>query len=130
MIEELKDYGFSDNEANIYLALLKIGIETANIISEITGMKRSTTYDNLHILINKGIVSQIVKDGVQYYQAAEPEKILSLLDEKRDRIKKIIPQLNGIKESIKEKTGVTYFEGKKGVLTVLNDIIDERKELW
>jgi sugar-specific transcriptional regulator TrmB len=130
MNEILKDFGLSDNETNVYLALLKIGNSTANRVSEITGLKRSTTYDNLNILISKGIVSTIIKESTHYYEAADPEKLLSLLDEKRSRIQQIIPRLKSLKESIKEKTGVTYFEGKKGVLTVLNDILDQNKELW
>ncbi len=93
-------------------------------------MKRSTTYDNLALLINKGIVSSIVKGKVSYYEAANPEKIVQLLDEKKNRIKAIIPKLQALKEEASEKTGVTFYEGKKGVITVLNDILDQKKELW
>ncbi len=130
MYEELGEFGLSENEIQTYIALLKTGISTANRIAEITGIKRSTTYDNLSLLINKGIVSKIMKEHVQYYEAAQPEKLIYLLEERKDRIKKILPKLKSIQESTSEKTGVTYFEGKKGVLTVLNDIISENKELW
>lgn len=129
-MEELKEFGLSDNETTVYVALLKIGNSTANRVAEITGLKRSTTYDNLNLLISKGIVSTIIKGSTHYYESADPEKLIYLLDEKKSRIQKIIPKLKNIKESVKEKTGVTYFEGKKGVLTVLNDIIDQKKELW
>ncbi len=130
MEEILKEFGLSDNEATVYIALLKIGNSTANRVAEITGLKRSTTYDNLNLLISKGIVSTIMKGSTHYYEPADPEKLLYLMDEKRSRIQQIIPKLKNIKESIKEKTGVTYFEGKKGVFTVLNDILDQKKELW
>ncbi|HLC53517.1 MAG TPA: helix-turn-helix domain-containing protein [Candidatus Nanoarchaeia archaeon] len=130
MEEILKDFGLSDNETTVYLALLKIGNSTANRVAEITGLKRSTTYDNLNLLASKGIVSTIIKGSTHYYEPADPDKLLYLLDEKRSRIQQIIPKLKNLKESIKEKTGVTYFEGKKGVLTVLNDILDQNKELW
>lgn len=130
MYRELEEFGLSENEINTYIALLKSGLATANRVAKITGIKRSTTYDNLNLLMNKGIVSTIMKDGVNYYEAANPKKILRLLDEKKDKIKKIIPELEMLKDTVKEKTGVTFFEGKKGVITVLNDILDERKELW
>jgi HTH-type transcriptional regulator, sugar sensing transcriptional regulator len=130
MEKELKEFGLSDNEVEIYLALLKTGLTTANRLSQLTGIKRSTTYDNLSLLINKGIASTISKGNVRYYEAVNPEKIIHLLEEKRDKISKIVPELLRLKESTSEKTGVTYFEGKKGVLTVLNDIIDLKKELW
>jgi len=130
MYEELKEFGLSENEITVYVALLKVGLVSANRISKITGMKRSTTYDNLSLLQNKGIVSTIMKGGVNYYEAAEPKKIIRLLEERKDKISKIIPKLSSIKESASEKTGVTFFEGKRGVITVLNDILDEGKELW
>jgi HTH-type transcriptional regulator, sugar sensing transcriptional regulator len=129
-MEELKEFGLSENEITIYLTLLKTGSSTANRISQITGLKRSTTYDNLSFLVNKGVVSTINKDNVNYFEAADPKKLIYLLEEKKERIQKIIPGLLKIKESISEKTGVTYFEGKKGVLTVLNDIIEQKRELW
>ncbi len=129
-MQELKEFGLSDNEITIYLTLLKTGSSTANRIAQITGLKRSTTYDNLALLVNKGIVSTVMKDKVYFYESANPIKIVHLLEEKKERIEKIVPELLKLKESISEKTGVTYFEGKKGVLTVLNDILDEGKELW
>lgn len=130
MNEELRQFGLSENEITLYLALLKSGNSTANRLAELTGLKRSTAYDNLYLLTNKGIASMSMKDGVQYYEAAEPQKIVDLMEEHKERMLKIIPKLESLKGSIGERTGVTFFEGKKGVLTVLNDIIDEKKPLW
>jgi sugar-specific transcriptional regulator TrmB len=128
-MEELREFGLSDNEITLYLTLLKTGTSTANRISQITGLKRSTTYDNLALLITKGIVSRVTKEKVHYFEAANPKKIVHLLEEKKEKIQKIVPELLKIQETVGEKTGVTYFEGKKGVLTVLNDILDEKKDL-
>lgn len=130
MFEELKEFGLSENEITTYVALLKTGNVSANRVAKITGMKRSTTYDNLNLLINKGLISTVMKDGVNYYEAADPNKIIRLIDDKKSKISKIVPKLHSLKESAKEKTGVTFFEGKKGVITILNDILDEKKELW
>ena len=130
MEQELKEFGMSENEILVYLALLRAGVVSANRISELTGMKRSTTYDNLKLLMSKGVVSSRIKDRVSYYLAVDPEKIIDLIDERKARIIKIIPKLKEMRETIGNKTGVSFFEGKKGVLTVLNDIIDEKKELW
>ena len=79
MYEELKQFGLSENEVKLYVTLLKTGTSTANRLAELSGLKRSTTYDNLYLLINKGIASLSVKDKVQYYEAAEPQKIVNLI---------------------------------------------------
>lgn len=84
MEKELREFGLSNHEISLYLALLKTGEETVNRLAEMTGIKRSTVYDNLSFLITKGIVSRFSKNNVQYFQAANPEKLVSLLDEKRE----------------------------------------------
>ena len=53
-MKELTAFGLSEHESEIYIALLKAGRVTANRIATITGLKRSTTYDNLSLLMNKG----------------------------------------------------------------------------
>ena len=113
MEQELREFGLSDNEITIYIALLKTGTTTANRIAEITGLKRSTTYDNLHLLMSKGLASKIIKDQVSYYTAAEPKKIVNLLEEKKQRVEKIVPELNALQRIAEEKIGVTFYEGKK-----------------
>ena len=52
-----------------------------------------------------------------------------MLEERKKRIQKILPQLIDLREKRSEKTGVTYFEGKKGVIKILNDIFDGKGEL-
>ncbi len=130
MYEELREFGLSDNEIKIYVTLLKTGISTANRISKLTGIKRSTTYDNLSILKNKGLVSFIIKDGVCYYESIDPKKIIRLMDEKKEKLSKCVNDLILLKETNKDEGGASYFEGKTGVITILNDILDEKKELW
>ena len=84
---ELKEFGLSDNEVKVYLTLLKTGISTANRISELTGVKRSTTYDTLKLLAVKGIISTHIKEGKNFFESAHPSKILELLKYKEERIK-------------------------------------------
>ncbi|MDO8661085.1 MAG: helix-turn-helix domain-containing protein, partial [Candidatus Woesearchaeota archaeon] len=121
-MQALKDFGLSENEIEVYLALLKLGATSANKISASTGMKRSTSYDNLALLMNKGIVSAFIKENVHYYKVEEPETLLRILDERKTAIQNIIPELKKIKKETTESSEVSYFEGKKGVFTVLNTL--------
>lgn len=130
MYEELKEFGLSENEISVYVELLKTGTTTANRLAQITGIKRSTTYDNLSLLGTKGLVSSIIQEKVTYFEATDPKKILMLMEEKKERVGKIVTKLSSIKETNTEKGGASFFEGKKGVITILNDILDEKEELW
>lgn len=128
MEQELREFGLSENEIAIYIALLKTGTTTANRLAELTGIKRSTTYDNLQLLMNKGLASKAEKGKVSYFTAAEPKKLVNLLEEKKQQVEKIVPQLKALQKVAEEKIGVTYYEGKKGVFTVLNDVFAEKTD--
>jgi len=130
MYDELKELGLSDNEIKIYIELLKTGTTTANRISKLTGVKRSTTYDNLNLLVNKGLVSSIVKDKVIYFEGIDPKKIMRLMEEKKEKLNKVVKELGSLIDIKKDEGGASFFEGKRGVITILNDILDEKKELW
>ena len=108
MYDELKEFGLSDNEIEIYICLLKTGTSNANKIAKIIGMKRTTTYDNLSFLMSKGIVSTITKDKVQYFEASDPENIIALLEEKKGKINKIVPELKRLKGQIKGILDIGY----------------------
>ena len=127
-MEELKELGLSENEITTYLAVLKLGNTSANSVAKLSGLKRSTTYDNLQLLINKGIVSSSQKDNVHYYLAAEPEKLIHILNEKRKKVESIMPKLKELASAPVESSGVTFYEGKKGILAVLNDVLDTTKD--
>lgn len=129
METELKEFGLSENESKVYLTLLKTGTSTANRIAELTGMKRSTTYDTLRLLTAKGIASTFVKDKKNYFESAQPSKLIELLKEKQEIIEKIIPELEEIQGAIPKRSTISFFEGKKGVWLVHNDMLETRKEI-
>ena len=73
---------------------------------------------------------QDINDGVCYYESIDPKKIIRLMDEKKEKLSKCVNDLILLKETNKDEGGASYFEGKTGVITILNDILDEKKELW
>lgn len=126
----LRDLGLSDKEVKIYLALLSIGQSSVNSIAKRARLNRVTTYDVLKYLQEKGLVSYVIKSGVKYYEAAEPSKFLGDLQEKQAKVKSILPELEELKESVKEKPGIEVYEGLAGLKTILEDVIKENKESW
>lgn len=131
MFDELKAFGLSDNEITTYITLLKTGTSTANRIAKLSEIRRSTTYDSLNALVRKGLAAQFTKEKVLFFKAAEPNKIVELLDQRRQRIQKIIPELEQMQGQDKEQSGVVFFEGMKGVITALQDILDSGNDfLW
>ena len=75
----LKEYGLSDNEIKVYLASLSLGTSKVNEISKKADLLRTTTYEVLKTLVEKGLVSYVIKSGVRYFEAAYPNKLINIL---------------------------------------------------
>ena len=137
MVEQIKeilqDLGLSDKEAEVYLALLKLGEETASRISQIADLNRITAYVILKNLQEKGFCSVYNKNNVQYFKPIKPEQIVGLLEEKKSKIKAVLPQLKQQERAISEKPEISLYEGKKGIAscmtTLLNDA-EKKKEVF
>ncbi len=127
---ELSEVGLGKREAEIYLALLRLGKSTVTRLTQETGIHRTYIYDLIEKLKEKGLVSQIKEQNKQYFQAANPERIKEYLLEKVESIDKLIPELNRIREKSKEETTVEAYKGKEGIKTILNDIIREGKDYY
>ena len=124
MLQELIDYGLSEKEANIYLISLKTGEATANRIAELANYPRSTTYDILERLKNLGLISTVIIDNKTNFIASSPKTLLVLLNEKKESISNLIPQLNKIYCQVGEKPQTEVFQGKKP------DNLGKRKGPW
>ena len=61
-LQNLTKLGLNQNEAKVYLSLLKFGKSDAHQIIKDTKFHKSIVYDNLDKLINKGLVTYII-DG-------------------------------------------------------------------
>ena len=129
MEQELKEFGLTDNEVKVYLACLKLGTALVQGIAKKANTYRTYTYEILKSLIEKGLVSYVIKNGKQYFEVAEPEKLLNILKEKETKINKILPDLKNIYKTSIEKPKVELYEGKEGLKTILDDIIRTKGEV-
>ena len=124
-IEVLEELGLTEAESKVYTALLELGSSLAGPIIKKTNLHRGTTYQILQRLGEKGLVSSIIKEKKQHFEAADPERLLDVLKEKEERLKEIIPKLKIKKELSLEKQEITVYSGIKGLRSVFDKIIDE-----
>ncbi|MBI3888691.1 helix-turn-helix domain-containing protein [Candidatus Nomurabacteria bacterium] len=73
----LKNFGFSEKEISVYLALIELGSSSVRTIAGKAKVNRGTTYDILKSLINMGIVSYYKKESKQYFIAEWPSPQIS-----------------------------------------------------
>ncbi|MDD5192429.1 MAG: helix-turn-helix domain-containing protein [Candidatus Nanoarchaeia archaeon] len=129
MEEQLKEFGLNDKETKVYLSLLALGEASVNEISEKADLVRTTTYDILKGLREKGIVGSVVKNKILYFEAANPKKLIQILDEKKRKILEVLKDLQGLKTSKADKPHLELYEGKEGIKTVYQDILDKKEDL-
>lgn len=121
--DKLQRLGLSRNEAKIYLALLELGEAQAGLLSKKTQINRTTTYDALERLLEKGLISYAIQAGRKGFKAAPPEKLIENLQEQQRAGEEIIPELQKICGSSKEQEGSAIYEGRKGIKSILQDIL-------
>ncbi len=129
--EILRKIGLTDNEIEIYLALLKHGPCLVSKVVEATDINRTHCYDRMEKLIEKGLASYVIRENRKYFNAAQPKALLKYIDEKRrelDRkeieVKRILPDLLSIHKP-SEKVEVEVFKGREGSKTLLNHVLSE-----
>ena len=130
--KSLEKLGLSPNESKCYLALLKIGSTSANEISRKSGIHRVSAYDALRGLREKGLISQITKSNTLLFEAANPEKIKEIIEEKEQELKKtkeILPQLMLDFNMAKEKQEVHSYKGIAGIKTILQQMLKSKTEI-
>lgn len=127
----LKKLDLSDKEIKIYLKLLEQGALSVRVLSELTGLNRGTAYDILRKLQEAGLVSYYHKETKQKFIAEDPEKLLKLLQAREENLKEakikvreLIPELKSLKEKEGDRPITKFYEGKMGVRSILEDVLD------
>lgn len=119
----LHSVGLSEGEAAVYLSLLKLGRAPVSKIKEDTGLHRTTIYDFVEKLLNKGLVSYAQHRGAKHYQATHPQRLLDYVQEKEDLVKDILPALAKLNKAHSSDISVEVYRGIEGLKTFLNDMI-------
>ncbi|HIH42587.1 TPA: hypothetical protein HA246_03000 [Candidatus Woesearchaeota archaeon] len=134
MIKSLfKELGLTTNEIKVYLTLLKTGETQAGKITEASGIHRRNVYDSIERLIQKGLVSYVLINRKKFFKATEPERLLTILDErkqmldkKRQQIVDLIPKLEALEQH--PELEVSFFKGVEGIKTIFEDIVRTGKD--
>lgn len=125
----LTDIGLSDKEVEIYLSLLALGSASVSKITQQAGINRTTGYDILSGLVEKGIVSVSGKKPKQEYVAEDPMTLVGylgrIITERQDllvRAKAMVGELQIIHNK-ENRPRVTFYEGIEGLKNVYENTL-------
>src|SRR3990167_2385024 len=94
-LEALEKIGLSKAEIKVYISLLELGSVPSGSIVKETEFRKSTVYESIRRLQEKGLVSYVIKEGIKYFEATDPERIIDFIHEQKRK-------LNETEENAKE----------------------------
>jgi len=127
IIEVLRGVGFSENEALVYLANLKMGSSSIWDIAKESGVKRPTCYVVLDELVFRGVASKTEGGKAALYSVISPKQLLQRVETRQERFTKKIGELQAIASMSPQKPAVRLFEGIEGVKEAYNLSLDQAK---
>ncbi|MBT4540300.1 hypothetical protein HOC35_02195 [Candidatus Woesearchaeota archaeon] len=120
----LEGIGLTKGEARVYLALVHLGSTSVGPIITLSKVSGSKVYVILNKLIQKGLVSSIIRNKTKIFQPQDPSRLFDYIDnqekeiqKRREKIGDLMPSLIA---SLKEKpeTIVEVLEGKSGFISI------------
>ncbi len=139
-IKILEEIGLTPGEIKVYMALIGLGETTSGPIVEESKVSVSKVYSILERLSKKGLVSHIVKQNTKYFKAADPNRLVTYLHEKEEKLKeqekelkRIIPELELKQNSVVTEETAQVFDGLRGIQTARErtlNIMKKGDEMW
>ena len=132
-MEDLKDFlrsiGFSKNESEVYLALVKRGTSSVLEISRDTQIHRANIYPSLSKLTENGLIFELEKDGKKVFYARDPESLLEYQKNREVELKTTIEKLRLLHPAHSENSSVRMTEGKFAVRNAYLGILNSSEEI-
>lgn len=122
-INKLRQFGLSEKEAKAYVASLELGEANIQSIANKTKIRRTSVYDTIQSLINKGLISTHIKKKRRYYTALDPRDLVQKMEERKQSLSSIIPELLSITNYLQKKPRIRFFEGEEGIRDIYQDTL-------
>ena len=118
--------GLTKNQATVYLTIVKNPEQRAGQISKTTKIDRSFVYGILDSLLDKGLVSYVVKENSRNYSATDPENLMKDIDEKKEIVADVIGEIGLLSHENNIKRSVNVYEGKAGLKVMTRSVLESR----
>lgn len=119
--ELLHELGLSDKEARTYLAILELGTSSIGAIADRAKVKRTSIYNFIQHLVELGLISRSMLRGRNYYTALPPTRLLSLQQERAQRLESMLPEFLSSFNAAQNKPRISYLEGPEQMRNIVRE---------
>lgn len=130
LVEDLARSGLSKQESAVYLYLLEAGHASPPQVARGASMLRPNTYAVLTSLKNKGLVEAHHKGKRYLYSAKDPSALLHHMDDERQTMANILPDLVSLYKSQTNKPSIRFYYGMEEVRDMFLRTDDARELLF
>lgn len=127
-LKQLQNAGLSENEAKVYLAALELGETSVYRLAKKSAVKRTTTYLAVETLKEKGLMNAYNRNNVVICYAENPKKLVEKMEEKKQALSEILPELLAMTNLIDRKPKIQYFENEEAYKEVFKDALNYPNE--
>ena len=122
-IKELQNLDFKAEEAEIYLACLRLNFAKVSEIADEIEIPRTSIYVYLKNLVKKGDIKKTKKHNVEYFIALEPKEIQNIFEKKIKSFSETVPELEKFLDFKNNKPKVEYYDTVNGLIKVFETIL-------
>lgn len=122
-LKQLQDIGLKKQEAEVYLACLKIGIAKVSDLAGEVNIPRTSIYIYIKNLLEKGYLKKSKKQGIEYFVPIEPRHISEEINEKAKTFSNTVPQLEKFLDFAGKKPKIEYFDTKQGMFRLYEEML-------
>lgn len=127
--DSLAELGLSKQESVAYLAALELGFSSISDIAKKAGIKRPTTYYIIEELVKKNLISRAPKGKRMFYLAERPQNLLRNIRAQEERLVNLMPQLESLQKSARNRPNIRFFEGKDGIRAIYKEIFNTHHKM-
>jgi len=137
----LQKLDLSPTAAKVYISLLELGKASADKIAKRAETYKANVYDALERLAQLGLATHVFEENKKLFVATNPEKLPQIaeefkekqiikIEELKNELKNVMPQLKAKYESVKEKELFEIYRGRKAYKAIINEIVSEKPKFW
>ena len=128
----LRHFGLSNAAINVYSTLLTQGETDVSTLIKHTKLSRKGVHDAIDVLFQHDLLEYRKQGRAALYKPAHPETLHAMAEKKRQELSQNENHLQGIIHEftatynlILSKPGITFFEGKDGIIQTYNELLED-----
>lgn len=123
LTKTLVEFGLTEAQAAVYLAMLSLGRTTVLKIARATNLKRTSLYSTIDALKENGLITTEVRGFKKYFVPENPERLQKTLERRRAILNTALPELSSLFHLQGDAGDIRYYEGLTAIKGVYEDLL-------